>query len=588
MHCRGFQVPKIFFLAVLLALVPGCHGSSAPTPATSTPQPRAVETSSTELAAPQIKDADNAIQNGSPVTFLEHPLNDDASYSNGSAASINSIVETLGGGVATFDYDRDGIIDLFFAGGGRFTSSPAAEGLPSRLLRGDGSGRFRLVSAGAEASRYFSHGCWAADMDHDGFGDLLVTGYGGLQLLHNQGDGTFVPATETARLIDSAWSTGAAWGDVNRDGNLDLYVAHYVDWSFQNHQACDDPNGGRTEICGPKHYGAVDDRLFLSNGDGTFDDATSFAGLVHGGKGLGVVMGDFDLDDDLDVYVANDTTENFLYLNRGDGRFDEVGQLKGVALDDSGRPTGSMGVDLADFDADGLPDLWTANYEHEIFGLYRNLGQGRYLHVSRPMGFAAIGDRYVGWGTGFADFDRDGDLDVIATTGHVKKFPETAAVKQQPLLWLQNGGRFARAIFPADSYMGTPHEGRGLALTDFDDDGDVDVVIAHNDRQPAVLSNETVTEGGWLRVQLIGRQSSRDPVGARLGLRSGNQTVWRYIQGGGSYLSQTDLRPHWGLPKGSQAESLEIHWPSGLVQVVDALQQNGTMIIIEPLDVRER
>ena len=584
MRCFRLRVLEIIASAVLLALVAGCHGSSSSAPATHATQARTDETSPADLAQPPVQGA----VDHSRVTFLEHPLKDDVRYSNGSSSSINSIVETLGGGVAAFDYDRDGIIDLFFPGGGRFTSSPAAEGLPSRLLRGDGSCRFYAVSAGAEASRYFTHGCWAADMDHDGFGDLLVTGYGGLQLLHNQGDGTFSPVTEAARLIDAAWSTGVAWGDVNRDGNLDLYVAHYVDWSFQNHHSCDDPHGGRTEICGPKYYGAVDDRLFLSNGDGTFDDATSRAGLIPGGKGLGVVMGDFDLDGDLDVYVANDTTENFLYLNRGDGRFDEEGQLKGVALDDSGRPTGSMGVDLVDFDADGLPDLWTANYEHEIFGLYRNLGQGRYLHVSRPMGFAAIGDRFVGWGTGFADFDRDGDLDVIATTGHVKKFPETSAVKQLPLLWLQNRGRFERESFAADSYLGTPHDGRGLSLTDFDDDGDVDVVIVHNDRQPAVLSNETVTDGGWLRVQLIGRQSSRDPIGARLGLRSGNQTVWRYIQGGGSYLSQADLRPHWGIPKGSRAESLEIHWPSGLVQVIDDLQQDCTMVIIEPSDIRDR
>ena len=523
----------------------------------------------------------------SPLVFSEQTaaIAMSVRYSNGAAAKVNSIVETLGGGVAVLDYDRDGCCDLFVMGGGQFTPQRTVDGLPSQLLRGDGLGHFTPVTAGAEPSRHFSHGCWAADFDNDGFGDLLVTGFGGLQLFHNRGDGTFTEIADAAKLRDPSWSTGAAWGDVNHDGCLDLYVAHYVDWSFQTHRACPDPHGGQDEICGPKHYNALDDRLFLSRGDGTFEDATKAAGLIAGGKGLGVVMGDFDLDDDLDLYVANDTTDNFLYLNRGDGVFDEVGQLNGAALDDAGRPTGSMGVDLADFDGDGLPDLWTANYEHEIFGLYRNLGGGRFLHASRPMGFAAIGDRYVGWGTGFADFDRDGDLDVVAATGHVKRFPETAPVQQQPLVWLNDHGRFVRQSFPPDSYLGTPHEGRGLALADLDNDGDIDIVIAHNDRPLAILSNETPASGGWLRVHLVGRRSPRDAIGARLGLKIGDHTVWRQINGGGSYLSQSDLRPHWGIPDGASVGELEIHWPSGSSQIVRDLKPDSTVTFIEPAEL---
>ncbi|MDB5391798.1 MAG: UnbV [Planctomycetaceae bacterium] len=518
----------------------------------------------------------------SALKFSVLPLRTACRYSNGSAAMVNSIVETLGGGVAVFDYDRDGSLDLFATGGGRFTPRRTVEGMPSHLLRGNGTGDFNSVKAGVDASRYFSHGCWTADLDNDGFADLLVTGYGGLQLFHNQGDGTFDEVAEAAQLHDPSWSTAAAWGDVNRDGNLDLYIAHYVDWSFQSHQSCNDPRGGHDEICGPKHYRPLSDRLFLSRGDGTFEDGTMSAGLVAGGKGLGVVLGDFDLDNDLDLYVANDTTENFLYLNRGNGQFDEVGVLKGVALDDDGRPTGSMGVDLADFDGDGLPDLWTANYEHEIFGLYRNLGGGQFQHVSRSTGFAAIGDQYVGWGTGFADFDRDGDLDVIATTGHVKRFPASGAVKQLPLAWLQDHGRFVRQSFPADTYLGIAHEGRGLAHGDLDNDGDIDVVIAHIDEPLAVLSNQTISTSDWLRIHLVGRKSCRDAIGARLGLKLGNRMVWRQIQGGGSYLSQSDLRPHWGIPAGAQIGELTIHWPSGQIQVVRELLPNTTVSIIEP------
>lgn len=519
-----------------------------------------------------------------PLAFVEQPhaISADVRYSNGSSAGVRSIIETLGGGVALVDYDGDGITDIFATGGGEF-KPPTLEGRASTLLRGDGRGQFHPVSTGIETSRYFSHGCWGTDYDNDGFTDVLVTGYGGLQLFRNMGDGTYRDAADDAGLQAPKWSTAAAWGDINGDGNLDLYVANYVDWSYPSHRQCDDPQGGKDEICGPKHYQALDDRLFLSHGDGTFVDVTMSAGLVPGGKGLGVIMGDIDVDGDIDVYVANDTTDNFLYLNRGDGTFDEVGQLNGAALDDAGRPTGSMGVDLGDFDNDGLPDLWTANYEHEIFGLYRNLGRGRFLHASRTMGFAAVGDRFVGWGTGFADFDHDGDLDVIATTGHVKRFPESGLVLQQPLVWLNDRGRYVRQIWTADSYLGSAHDGRGLALGDLDDDGDIDVVISHNDRPLAVLSNQSPVDFSWLRVKLVGRRGPRQAIGARVRLTNGSRTLWRQVTGGGSYLSQSDLRLHWGIPATEPCE-LQIHWPSGAIQTVSGLKGGTTVTLIEPQD----
>lgn len=608
MECWHRNTTFVWVLAALLMPMIGCRpaaehprrSNGSPVADTSTTSSEGSDAARSDLPAVnsagrgQTQVIPDTVKPGSPrsainestlaFTEMKTALASEFRYSNGAAGGIHSIVETLGGGVALFDYDRDGVCDLFATGGGRFTRQQTLEGEPSCLWRGAGSFRFAPVTAGIESSRYFSHGCWTADFDNDGFGDLLVTGYGGLQLFHNQGDGTFIDVTDVTGLVDPAWSTGAAWGDFNRDGSMDLYVAHYVDWSFRTHRPCDDPDGGKNEICGPKHYEAVDDRLFLSRGDGTFQEATRTAGLRAGGKGLGVIVGDIDLDDDLDLYVANDTTDNFLYLNRGDGIFDEVGQLNGAALDDSGRPTGSMGVDLADFDGDGLPDLWTANYEHEIFGLYRNVGGGRFLHVSRPMGFAAIGDRFVGWGTGFADFDRDGDLDVIATTGHVKRFPATAPVKQEPLIWRNDQGRFIRQTFSSTDYLGSSHEGRGLALSDLDDDGDIDVVIAHNDRPIVVLSNETNRGDGdgWLRVQLIGTQSPRDAIGARLKLQVGSRTEWRQINGGGSYLSQSDLRPFWGIPEGAENGELEVRWPTGKVQVIRDLKPGSTIIVIEP------
>ena len=345
-------------------------------------------------------------------------------YRNGQEADNAAIVESLGGGVALVDYDGDGDMDLFFPGGGEFGPDQQIHGRPSALFRNDGGWRFTEVTqlAGVSRAPYYSHGIAAGDFDSDGFPDLLVTGYGGLQLFQNQGDGTFQEVSASAGLNDRLWSSSAAWGDFNGDGHLDLYVTHYVNWSFKNHPYCAGPKKGQREVCPPREYQPLPDTLYTSNGDGTFRDVSREVGLrVEGeglGKGLGVLLADVDVDGDLDIYVANDTVPNFLYRNNGQGHFDEVGLMSGTSLSESGTSDGSMGVDLGDFNLDGLPDLWVANYERESFALYRNEGNCNFQHVSQSVGLTDVGGVYVGWGTVFFDFDRDGDEDVFVSNGH--------------------------------------------------------------------------------------------------------------------------------------------------------------------------
>jgi hypothetical protein len=296
-------------------------------------------------------------------------------------------------------------------------------------------------------------------------------------------------------------------------------------------------------------------------------------------------MGDIDLDGDLDIYVANDTEPNFLYLNDGSGLFKEVALLHGVACDANGKPEGSMGVDLGDYNGDGLPDIWVANFENESFSLYRNETNAMFLHVSQGTGVTALGRLYVGFGTVFTDLDRDGDEDFVVSNGHVINFPKAAPIRQEPLALLNDGGHFIKAAFAADDYFSTPHRGRGLAMSDFDNDGDLDFAFSHNDGEPnALVSNEIENDHGWLRVRLIGTASNRDAIGARAVLHTSSGNQMRLVKGGGSYLSQCDLRPFWGVPHGAEITGLTIYWPSGLVQKVEGISANQSLVFVEEAD----
>ncbi len=570
----GVQQCKLatFLLVCLVLSGLGCNRKVTKPETPATPSELAISTP--PLATPEVTSL--SFTDATPSSGISFQ------YRNGEAAKQCTILESLGGGVAALDYDADGRIDLCFASGGDISGDQKITGLPLGLFRNLGDWKFADVShhCGAATDKLYTHGVAAADYDNDGFTDLLVTGYDGIQLWTNQGDGTFVDSTVGAQFAETSWSTSAAWSDLDGDGVLDVYIAHYLDWSFANHPFCAGPSPGQRDICPPKMFEPLGDVYYLSNGDGTFRRPDTEHPLRSDGKGLGVLAADVDGDGDIDIYVANDTTDNHLYLNDGRGNFVESGLVSGAATGARGTPDGSMGVDLCDFNGDGRFDIWVANYERETFAMYRNEGSGQFLHVSQAAGVTALDGLFVGFGTACADFDHDGHEDIVVANGHVILFPTFAPRRQLPLLLKNDGQRLSR-VRPRDGYFAEAHEGRGLAAVDLDDDGDLDVAISHLNAPAVVLRNDRA-EGQWLRVRLVGRASNRDAIGAKLSLRTSQRTMHRQIKGGGSYLSTGDKRIFFGFPAGETAESLDIVWPSGHRQVIEQPTANQPLFFVEP------
>ncbi len=504
-------------------------------------------------------------------------------YRNGEESENATLLESLGGGASLLDFDGDGWLDIFLTGGGDFEKPRKIIGRDSALFRNLGDGRFEKNSqeAGIAFAPHYSHGSAVADFDHDGLPDVLVTGYGGLVFFSNMGDGTFVESTHSAGLTDHLWSSSAAWGDLNGDGHLDLYIAHYADWSWDNHPFCKGPKGKR-EICPPRRFQPLPDTVYLNQGDGTFRDASRDVGLSKVGKGLGVVIADVNLDGLADVYVGNDEVPNFLYRNLGNGKLKDVAEESGTSRGETGIAEGSMGVDVGDYNNDGIPDIFVANFEREAFGLYRNDGGMNFTHVSQGTGITALGGLYVGWGSVFFDFDCDGDEDIFVISGHVIRYPTNAPLKQKAIL-LENreGKRFVNVASAAGDYFHQDSMGRGVALGDCDNDGDQDLIVVRTNQPVSLLTNETNTENGWLSVRLIGRASSRQPIGAVVFLETTSGHQMRQVKGGSSYASTSDPRLHFGLGK-ANIRRLEIRWPSGRKQIIDNLAPNQFHTIIEP------
>jgi hypothetical protein len=481
--------------------------------------------------------------------------------------------EIMGSGLAWLDYDNDGWMDLYAVQGGPFPASGAAAA-GDRLYRNNGDGTFTDVTEKAGLNdRAYGIGATAADYDNDGFVDLYVTNYGGNILYHNDGSGKFTDVTAKAGLAGPRFSTSAAWADIDGDGDLDLFVTQYADDRKDKTLFCGDRKTGARDYCPPIMYDGTLGALYRNNGNGTFTDVTREAGLGNAvGKGLGVLFVDFDLDGKPDLFIANDEVMNYLFHNLGGGRFEDVTLASGTGFGLEGNPQGSMGVDAGDLDGDGLPDLVVANFEAEPNAYYRNLGSGIFEDLSVSSGFGAPTLPYVKFGLNLLDVDNDGDLDAFMTNGHILDRPTrqgSSAAQKPMLMWNDGTGHFrSRPCGPAFEQQ---FIGRGSAVADYDNDGDADVAVS-NSAGPLQLLRNDGEHGHWLGVQLVGRKSNRQGIGARLVAETpGGRKITRFVEAGSSYLSSSDPRVLFGLGAETSVRKLTIYWPSGTVQVAENL-----------------
>ena len=496
---------------------------------------------------------------------------------NGSTAGQKHQIETMTGGVALFDYDGDGLLDVFFSNGAQEPGLDKRDpGYWNRLYRNRGNGVFEDVTAKAGvAGEGYSMGVAAADYDNDGHPDLFVAGVGRNILYRNRGDGTFEDVTAKAGIHNEPWSVAAGWFDYDGDGRLDLLVVNYVLWDPAKEPACRDPRSGALLHCHPDLYQGLPNTLYHNNGDGTFTDVSEASGIRrHIGKGMGVAFADYDGDGRIDILVTNDTQPNFLFHNEGNGRFREVGLIAGVAVNDDGRTLSSMGVDFRDVNNDGRPDLFLTAIAHETYPLYRNLGKGLFGDFTYRSRVGAATIATTGWSAGIYDLDNDGRKDLFAVNGDLNENAEGARQRSVGLMQRADGTFDAALAGPAGL-------NRGAAFGDIDNDGRVDVVIARLGEKPVVLRNVSNEGNHWLGLKLVGTTSNRDAIGAVVHLRTASGEQWNHVTTSVGYASASDVRVHFGL--GSQTRAnLEIRWPDGRNSSVDVAQVDRYLTVREP------
>jgi hypothetical protein len=490
-----------------------------------------------------------------------------------------------GSGIAAFDYDLDGNCDLYFATGAPFPIDPQRTSPLNRCYRNLGNWRFADVTRSSGLGHIgYCAGVAVGDYDGDGFPDVYVTCYGANALYHNCGDGTF-QWREQAGVADERWAASAAFIDADNDGLLDIYVCNYGVWTWEQRRWCGDRIRNIREYCSPHTIAGENDALFRNRGDGQFEDATATMGLaVSPARGQGVIAADLDDNGLCDLYIGNDLQPNFLFINQVGGHFYDATASSGAAYDYQGRVQAGMGVDAADVNGDGKPELYVTNFSNEHNTLYDNLGQGAFQDATMQRGLFHDSLPYIGWGTALVDFNLDSWPDIIVTNGPLRaNEPEVSP----PLLWENTSGRFRNLQNEAGDYFRAGHAGRGLAVADLDNDGDVDVVVGHHDGAPALLANQRLDLASpnscSLTLRLVGTRSNRDCVGGSVRTTWNERTQLTLVKNGGSYLSAHDSRLVLAVADGALSLDCSIQWPGGERSSASNLRPGASYVIIQPL-----
>jgi hypothetical protein len=513
-----------------------------------------------------------------------------------SATSQKYLPETMCGGVAVFDFDNDGRLDIFFTNGAHIADpmpdgkrpQKTGDGYKNRLFHQNADGTFSDVTEKAGlAGVGYSMGAAVGDYDNDGYEDLFVTGLDHATLYHNNGDGTFTDVTAKSGIETAGWSTSAGFFDYDNDGKLDIFVARYVDWSFATNRWCGSAATGR-HYCHPLLYNGLKSVLYHNNGDGTFADVSQKTGIGKlAGRGLGVAFADYDNDGWTDVYVANDSMQSYLYHNNGNGTFSETGITAGVAYNEDGNAFAGMGVDFADYNNDGFPDLVVTDLASEKYMLFRNLGDGTFASSTDESGLARASQLSTGWGVKWMDIDNDGWKDLFAAQGHTddEMFgpSKTLTYRQKPLLLKNDKGGLKPWPGEPGSVFASSWIGRGLAAGDLDNDGAVDIVVSNISQHAYVLHNHAGNLNHWIGIKTQGTRSNRDGIGCRIKIVSASGLTQYYtVNTAGSYLSASDRRVLAGLGGDQRISLIELRWPSGRVQRLENVKADQWLTIVEP------
>ncbi len=510
-----------------------------------------------------------------------------------SHTSKKYLPETMGSGVALFDYDNDGRLDIFLVNGAPL-SDPTPKGtIPqksgpkdwNRLFHQKSDGTFEDVTEKAGLQGFgYGMGVAVGDYDNDGYEDLYVTAYGGNKLYHNNGDGTFTDVTAQAGVGGNGWSTSAAWVDLDNDGRLDLVVLRYLDWDFDD-VWCGEHKEGYRAYCHPDSFKPITPLVYHNEGNGRFTEVGQKIGLAIPGKGLGIAIADYDGDGHIDLFIANDSMPEFLFHNKGDGTFEEKGLLSQVAVDEDGRTYAGMGVDFEDFNNDGRPDVVVDNLANQMYAVYENAGDGTFNYITKTSGMNRISMLHSGWGMRLIDYDNDGWKDLLIAQGHDLDTVELTNPQiryREPMLLARNTGHgFVDVSASSGSVFHDAWVGRGLATGDIDNDGRVDAVISTNDGPAHVIRNETRTANHWLTLKLVGHKSNRDAIGAVIKVVTAKGEQYATVTTASSYLSSSDKRVHFGLGGERNVTTLEIRWPSGIHQTLKDVRADQILEVNE-------